>query len=57
MQIEVIEYSTNEVVKTIECHGKSERQVDRVDDGLNRQLNHEEFFTRIVANCPRSDEK
>lgn len=28
----------------------SEPQAERVEDGANRNLNHEEFYTRIVTN-------
>ena len=44
--IEVIDYQTNEVVKTMET--TSQRQADRIEDGLNINLNHDAFFTRTV---------
>lgn len=33
------------VVKTVEC--RSERDAERVDGGMNINLNHEMYFTRI----------
>lgn len=30
----------------------SERKADKVDSGLNRQLNHRDFYTRIVSDAP-----
>ena len=48
MKIEVVEYQTSYVVKTIDCEDKNERQVSQIDSGLNMNMNHDEFFTRIV---------
>lgn len=47
-KIEIVAYGTDEVVKTIDCPGKSERQVDKIDRGVNINLDHERFYTRIV---------
>ncbi len=44
--VEIVNYDTEEVVKRIECG--SERRADKVDDGVNINLNHEDYFTRIV---------
>lgn len=49
MKVEVIEYSTDEVVNTIEC-GASKSHAEKVEDGININLNHDEYFTRIVDN-------
>lgn len=44
--VEIVRYENEEV---IERRGPfSERRADKIDDGLNINLNHEEFFTRIV---------
>lgn len=43
--VKVIKFENNEVVKEIPC--SSERQADRVDDGLNINLDHEKFYTVI----------
>lgn len=50
MKIEIVEYATDKVVKTIDCHDKSERQVEKVDDGVNINLDHDRFYTRMVKN-------
>jgi len=45
MKVEVIEDATQEVVKSIEC--SSERDADRVAQGLMINLNHAEYSVRI----------
>lgn len=45
--IEVVDETTNSVVKAIDC--ASQRQADRIEAGLNINLNHELYFTRIVS--------
>ena len=45
-KIEVVEAATDKVVKTLMAG--SEREANRIDDGLNINLNHESFFTRVV---------
>lgn len=45
--IQVVEYKTKEVVEEIDVTGRSVRSIDRIDDGININLNHEEYFTRI----------
>jgi len=46
-RIEVVEYETDEVVRTLDG-GVSEKHAEKVDDGLNRNLNHERFYTRLM---------
>jgi len=48
MKIEIVRYEDEEVVKTIECGDRTIRQVEKVDDGVNINLNHELYYTRIV---------
>jgi hypothetical protein len=45
--VEVVSYKTGEVVHRIECD--SERAADRVDSGVNINLNHEQYYTRTVT--------
>lgn len=54
-RVEVVEFATEAVVKSIDC--ASERSADKVDRGVNINLNHERFFTRVVSSdaAPRSD--
>ena len=45
--IEIVEYATEKVVKRIDVSGKTYRQADLIDAGINRNLNHDEYFTRF----------
>ena len=45
-KIQVVDAETGEIVKTLEAHNL--RTAERIDDGLNINLNHMKFFTRIV---------
>lgn len=44
--LEVVDGETGEVVRSIDMRGRGERAVDRIDDELNINLNHERYFTR-----------
>ena len=46
-KIKVIEANTGEVVKTLEA--TTERSAERVERGLNRTLNHADYYTVIAA--------
>lgn len=46
-RVEMIEYATGDVVKVMDG-GTSERTADRLDNGVNRNLNHERFYTRVM---------
>ena len=49
--VEVVQYGKKDrVVKRL--GPMSERMADKTDDGLNINLNHEKFFTRIVPEGP-----
>lgn len=46
--VEVVERGAEEkVVKRIEC-GSSERMAERTERGVNINMNHDRFFTRLV---------
>jgi hypothetical protein len=45
--VEIVEHSTDKVEKRIPC--QSERSAESTDSGVNRNLDHEKFFTRIVS--------
>lgn len=47
-RIEIVETETGEVVHSIDCSGKTERQIERAERGVNINLNHQDFHTRIV---------
>jgi hypothetical protein len=48
--VEIVQYAEEgedeKVVKRSGPH--SERRADKIDDGLNINLNHERFYTRVV---------
>lgn len=44
----VISYETGKTIKTIDC-GASERKAERVEQGVNRSMNHEKYYTIIEA--------
>jgi hypothetical protein len=47
-QLEIVERGVPEkVVKTISC-GSSERHAAKVERGVDINLNHDRFFTRLV---------
>jgi hypothetical protein len=45
--VELIEYKTDKVVKEFVCN--SERAAERIDGGLNINLNHAEYYTIIKS--------
>jgi hypothetical protein len=50
--VEIVETATGKVVKTVDVSGHGSRGVEKVEDGMNRNLDHERFFTRIVPPLP-----
>ena len=46
--IEIIRYEDKECVKRLDVSDKSGRAIDKIDAGMNRNMNHEEFFSKIV---------
>lgn len=44
--IEIVETETDEVVETMEA--TSERTAEKIERGVNINLNHEDYHTRIV---------
>lgn len=45
--VDVIEYESGKTVKSLGPY--SERQAEKADSGVNRQLNHADFYTIIRA--------
>jgi hypothetical protein len=43
--IEIKEYDSENVVKRLDVSGKTDRSVERIESGMNRNLNHEQFYT------------
>lgn len=46
--IEVREWDTNTPIHRIDVSGKHERAIDRVDDGLNINLNDAKYYTETI---------
>jgi hypothetical protein len=55
-QIQVIQKSDKSVIHSIDVTGKSDRQIERVEDGININLNHDEFYT-VIAEVETRQEK
>lgn len=49
--VQVIKYDHEEVVEEIECGNV--HKAEKVDIGININLNHDEYFTNIVSNSER----
>ena len=45
--VEIVEYGTERVEHRIGCN--SERGAERVENGVNLNLDHSRFYTRIVT--------
>jgi len=43
--IEIIETKTKKVVCRMDVSGKGERTIERIEDGVNINLNHKDFHT------------
>lgn len=46
--IQIISYETGEPTHEVDVTGMSERQIDKVDSGMNINLNHSEFYTLVA---------
>ncbi len=47
MKIEIRNLITHEVIKTVDCHERSERQTVIVENGININLDHNQYYTAI----------
>lgn len=45
--IQVVQNEDGEVIHEVDVTDKSDRQIDKVDSGINRNLNHEHFYTCV----------
>lgn len=43
--IEIKKCATDKTVHKIDVTGKTDEQVDKIDDGLNINLNHQKYYT------------
>lgn len=46
--IEVVRFKDDVVIHSLDVTGKNEKAIDKIDSGMNINLNHEEYYTRIV---------
>ena len=44
--VEIVKYKTDEIIERM--GPMSEHKADKVDGGANINLNHEEYYTRII---------
>lgn len=51
--LEVVETATNKVVREIDVTDHGARATEKIESGVNRNLNHEAFHTRLVPPLPR----
>lgn len=49
MKIEVVAYRTGTVVRVVEC-GASKSRAEKADMGIQINLDHDKYFTRIIEN-------
>lgn len=49
--VKVVSYKDDKVIK--ELSASSERQAYKIDDGLNINLNHEEYYTVVEQKSPK----
>lgn len=46
-KVEIVEFATDKVERSFEY--ATERLAEKASDGINRNLNHEVYFTRVTA--------
>lgn len=46
--IEIRRHDNDEVIHRVDVTGRSDRSIERVDDGMNINLNHSEYYTNIA---------
>jgi len=51
--LEVVETATGNVVHEIDVSDRGARATERIEDGVNRNLNHAAFHTRLVPPLPK----
>ena len=47
--IEIIRHKDDKCIHRIDVSGISQRHIDKTERGMNRNLNHEEYFTKEVS--------
>ncbi len=46
-RIEVVEVKTDKVIHVVKLHGDNRMHASKVDDGMQHNLDHSRFYTRI----------
>lgn len=46
--IEIKSYNDGRVVKRLDVSGKTDRSIDTIENGMNRNLNHDQYYTLQV---------
>ena len=46
--IEIVRFEGNQVTHRIDVTGRGERGIERTEDGVNINLNHDKFYTKIT---------
>lgn len=46
--IEIVETSSGDVVHFVDVTDSSPRRVEKIEDGININLDHDNYFTRIA---------
>jgi hypothetical protein len=47
--LELVECETDAVIDRVDLTNKSERQAERVMDGMDRHLNYQRYYTRFTG--------
>lgn len=47
-EVQIVEMATDTVFDAIDCERMTFRSVEKVERGVNINLNHEKFYTRIA---------
>jgi hypothetical protein len=47
--VEILRFDTDEVVHRVDVTGRSDRTIERVERGMNINLNRDEFYTETKA--------
>ena len=55
--VEVVEFKTNKVVNTIKMPNMPKRRTKQVERGMNINLDHENYYTRVVLAARSKKEK
>lgn len=54
--LEIRTFQDKQCVKRTDVTGWPERKVERFDNGINRNLNHDEYYTTVVESDEQLDE-